>query len=56
MTYITFGAARRAAYQSGMTSRGIAESELKKAASAPMSTEYDIFLSHSCWTPTSSPE
>jgi hypothetical protein len=45
-TFVTASEARQAATRRGMT-RVLAESQLRKAASAPATGNYDIFLSHS---------
>ena len=45
MTYVTLTSARAAASARGLT-RTLAEAEMRKAASAPLSTQYDVFLSH----------
>lgn len=46
MAYLTVSAARAATSTRGAT-RAMAEAEIRKAARAPLSTRYDIFLSHS---------
>lgn len=46
MAFVTLDEARFAA-QSRWATKSLAESELRTAASAPTSTDYDIFLSHS---------
>jgi TIR domain len=46
MAFVTVAEARAAASGRGLTASA-AQAEMRKAAAAPMSTEYDIFLSHS---------
>lgn len=46
MTFVTLSEARSAASGRGMTA-SLAYSELRKAAASPVTTQYDIFLSHS---------
>lgn len=46
MAFVTVAEARDAAEQSGTTS-GLAESHVRKQASAALDTDFDIFLSHS---------
>jgi hypothetical protein len=44
--YVTIGQAQSAS-RSAYSTRGVAESQMIKSAAAPMTTSYDIFLSHS---------
>lgn len=46
MSYVTLSAARAAASARGLSSF-TATQEMRKSASAPLTTQYDIFLSHS---------
>src|SRR4051812_30445374 len=46
MSYVTLSSARGAAAARGFSRAG-AELEMRKAATAPITTNYDIFLSHS---------
>ena len=46
MAFVTVEEARAATSRRGFTASS-AQTEMRKAAAAPMSTEYDIFLSHS---------
>jgi hypothetical protein len=46
MAFVTIAEARSAAATRGFTAAS-AQAELRKAANAPPSTEYDVFLSHS---------
>ncbi len=47
MAYLTIGAVKAAAVQQGVRSTKVAEAQFQKAAGAPLTTNYDIFLSHS---------
>ena len=46
MPYVTRTQAREASRRTWAT-KGLAESALRKVSAAPMSTDYDVFLSHS---------
>jgi hypothetical protein len=47
MAHLTIGAAKAAAVQQGVRSTKVAKAQFRIAAGAPLTTTYDVFLSHS---------